>query len=153
MLVFLVKSSTCRMHWVTFALLPVERFLFRFSSSRRTSSIIPARLYLARSKRARAFSPIWLCNAIHRASNNSGLIQNCEILYLFCVAWNIILTRSYVSASTNLVGKFTQSVRRIVQDVKDEGTSSKSERYFITFILRGNLIKLQPLSWRIAATQ
>ncbi|KYQ52405.1 hypothetical protein ALC60_08490, partial [Trachymyrmex zeteki] len=29
-----------------------------------------------------------------------------------------------VSASTNLVGKFTQSVRRIVQDVKDEGTSS-----------------------------
>jgi len=32
-----------------------------------------------------------------------------------------------VSASTNLVGKFTQSVRRIVQDVKDEGTSSKSE--------------------------
>ncbi|XP_037296658.1 uncharacterized protein LOC115445377 [Manduca sexta] len=26
--------------------------------------------------------------------------------------------------STNLVGKFTQSVRRIVQDVKDEGTSS-----------------------------
>ncbi|KYN38059.1 hypothetical protein ALC56_07553, partial [Trachymyrmex septentrionalis] len=29
-----------------------------------------------------------------------------------------------VSASTNLVGKFTQSVRRMVQDVKDEGTSS-----------------------------
>ncbi|XP_046991874.1 uncharacterized protein LOC124597117 [Schistocerca americana] len=29
-----------------------------------------------------------------------------------------------VSAGTNLVGKFTQSVRRIVQDVKDEGTSS-----------------------------
>ncbi|XP_073978059.1 uncharacterized protein [Rhodnius prolixus] len=28
------------------------------------------------------------------------------------------------AASTNLVGKFTQSVRRIVQDVKDEGTSS-----------------------------
>ncbi|XP_023727434.1 uncharacterized protein LOC111875422 isoform X1 [Cryptotermes secundus] len=27
-------------------------------------------------------------------------------------------------AGTNLVGKFTQSVRRIVQDVKDEGTSS-----------------------------
>ncbi|KAG7307799.1 hypothetical protein JYU34_006394 [Plutella xylostella] len=27
-------------------------------------------------------------------------------------------------SSTNLVGKFTQSVRRIVQDVKDEGTSS-----------------------------
>lgn len=32
---------------------------------------------------------------------------------------------SVVSASTNLVGKFTQSVRRIVQDVKDEGASSK----------------------------
>ncbi|XP_063824603.1 uncharacterized protein LOC135074239 [Ostrinia nubilalis] len=30
----------------------------------------------------------------------------------------------YKEASTNLVGKFTQSVRRIVQDVKDEGTSS-----------------------------
>ncbi|XP_044757113.1 uncharacterized protein LOC123315477 isoform X2 [Coccinella septempunctata] len=28
------------------------------------------------------------------------------------------------SASSNLVGKFTQSVRRIVQDVKDEGTAS-----------------------------
>ncbi|XP_011503185.1 PREDICTED: kinesin-like protein FLA10 isoform X2 [Ceratosolen solmsi marchali] len=27
-------------------------------------------------------------------------------------------------SSTNLVGKFTQSVRRIVQDVKDEGTAS-----------------------------
>ncbi|XP_014370401.2 uncharacterized protein LOC106720302 [Papilio machaon] len=27
-------------------------------------------------------------------------------------------------SSTNLVGKFTQSVRRIVQDVKDEGTTS-----------------------------
>lgn len=40
-----------------------------------------------------------------------------------------------VSASTNLVGKFTQSVRRIVQDVKDEGTSSKSENviYFTLF--------------------
>lgn len=30
-----------------------------------------------------------------------------------------------LSASTNLVGKFTQSVRRIVQDVKDEGTASE----------------------------
>lgn len=29
-----------------------------------------------------------------------------------------------VSGSSNLVGKFTQSVRRIVQDVKDEGTAS-----------------------------
>lgn len=29
------------------------------------------------------------------------------------------------SASSNLVGKFTQSVRRIVQDVKDEGSPSK----------------------------
>ncbi|XP_031338549.1 uncharacterized protein LOC116167345 isoform X2 [Photinus pyralis] len=28
------------------------------------------------------------------------------------------------SGSSNLVGKFTQSVRRIVQDVKDEGTAS-----------------------------
>ncbi|KAI5637460.1 hypothetical protein NE865_09891 [Phthorimaea operculella] len=32
--------------------------------------------------------------------------------------------RTITSPSTNLVGKFTQSVRRIVQDVKDEGTSS-----------------------------
>lgn len=30
-----------------------------------------------------------------------------------------------VAGSTNLVGKFTQSVRRIVQDVKDEGSPSK----------------------------
>lgn len=30
-----------------------------------------------------------------------------------------------VAAGTNLVGKFTQSVRRIVQDVKDEGTASE----------------------------
>lgn len=30
-----------------------------------------------------------------------------------------------VSTSSNLVGKFTQSVRRIVQDVKDEGSSSR----------------------------
>ncbi|XP_074028903.1 uncharacterized protein isoform X3 [Leptinotarsa decemlineata] len=29
-----------------------------------------------------------------------------------------------VKSSTNLVGKFTQSVRRIVQDVKDEGTAT-----------------------------
>lgn len=28
------------------------------------------------------------------------------------------------AGSSNLVGKFTQSVRRIVQDVKDEGTAS-----------------------------
>ncbi|XP_014233114.1 uncharacterized protein LOC106656573 [Trichogramma pretiosum] len=33
-------------------------------------------------------------------------------------------TGSQREASTNLVGKFTQSVRRIVQDVKDEGTAS-----------------------------
>ncbi|XP_026477048.1 uncharacterized protein LOC113383010, partial [Ctenocephalides felis] len=31
---------------------------------------------------------------------------------------------SRMSGTTNLVGKFTQSVRRIVQDVKDEGTAS-----------------------------
>lgn len=31
----------------------------------------------------------------------------------------------YFPAGTNLVGKFTQSVRRIVQDVKDEGTASE----------------------------
>lgn len=38
---------------------------------------------------------------------------------------------SFVAASTNLVGKFTQSVRRIVQDVKDEGTASKFYHLFI----------------------
>ncbi|KAI4459697.1 hypothetical protein MML48_6g00021104 [Holotrichia oblita] len=32
--------------------------------------------------------------------------------------------RYLVTGSTNLVGKFTQSVRRIVQDVKDEGSAS-----------------------------
>ncbi|KAF6208221.1 hypothetical protein GE061_016673 [Apolygus lucorum] len=36
----------------------------------------------------------------------------------------ILLLCFYTAASTNLVGKFTQSVRRIVQDVKDEGTAS-----------------------------
>ncbi|XP_018307756.1 uncharacterized protein [Mycetomoellerius zeteki] len=36
------------------------------------------------------------------------------------------VTQRSDGASTNLVGKFTQSVRRIVQDVKDEGTSSFS---------------------------
>lgn len=38
----------------------------------------------------------------------------------------LMILTFFVSAapSTNLVGKFTQSVRRIVQDVKDEGTSS-----------------------------
>uniref|UniRef100_A0A6P7GYW1 Uncharacterized protein LOC114344680 n=1 Tax=Diabrotica virgifera virgifera TaxID=50390 RepID=A0A6P7GYW1_DIAVI len=30
--------------------------------------------------------------------------------------------------STNLVGKFTQSVRRIVQDVKDEGTATGASK-------------------------
>ena len=37
---------------------------------------------------------------------------------------------------TNLVGKFTQSVRRIVQDVKDEGTASEYHARF-----------LQPVWW------
>ncbi|XP_017848928.1 uncharacterized protein LOC108604132 isoform X3 [Drosophila busckii] len=39
-------------------------------------------------------------------------------------------TRSYEggSATTNFVGKFTQSVRRIVQDVKDEGAPSGMTR-------------------------
>ncbi|XP_037948229.1 uncharacterized protein LOC119679763 [Teleopsis dalmanni] len=39
-------------------------------------------------------------------------------------------TRSYDSgsATTNFVGKFTQSVRRIVQDVKDEGAPSGMSR-------------------------
>lgn len=31
-----------------------------------------------------------------------------------------------IAATTNFVGKFTQSVRRIVQDVKDEGAPSKT---------------------------
>lgn len=37
----------------------------------------------------------------------------------------IITSGVFVAAGTNLVGKFTQSVRRIVQDVKDEGTASE----------------------------
>lgn len=36
--------------------------------------------------------------------------------------------KHYGSASSNLVGKFTQSVRRIVQDVKDEGSPSGMSR-------------------------
>lgn len=49
---------------------------------------------------------------------------------LFLLMWVFFI----VSASTNLVGKFTQSVRRIVQDVKDEGTSSKYllDNYLLT---------------------
>lgn len=35
--------------------------------------------------------------------------------------------------STNLVGKFTQSVRRIVQDVKDEGVASKFHLFSFFF--------------------
>lgn len=34
----------------------------------------------------------------------------------------------FFKGSTNLVGKFTQSVRRIVQDVKDEGAASGMSR-------------------------
>ncbi|CAH2233176.1 jg13108 [Pararge aegeria aegeria] len=37
---------------------------------------------------------------------------------------SIVHLRFHNLEATNLVGKFTQSVRRIVQDVKDEGTSS-----------------------------
>lgn len=77
-------------------------------------------------------------------SNDSRLLK-IVCTYRTCFFYTRTLLQlavSYVSASTNLVGKFTQSVRRIVQDVKDEGTSSKSERYFITFISRGSLIKL-----------
>ncbi|XP_021188058.1 uncharacterized protein LOC110374604 [Helicoverpa armigera] len=48
-------------------------------------------------------------------------------------------------SSTNLVGKFTQSVRRIVQDVKDEGTSSgqtKEEVIETNERLRGVRVRL-----------
>lgn len=38
---------------------------------------------------------------------------------------NILYCLYFFTGSTNLVGKFTQSVRRIVQDVKDEGSPSK----------------------------
>ncbi|KPJ05613.1 hypothetical protein RR46_01675 [Papilio xuthus] len=38
--------------------------------------------------------------------------------------FQFLFVSAQVVPSTNLVGKFTQSVRRIVQDVKDEGTSS-----------------------------
>ncbi|KAK6633458.1 hypothetical protein RUM44_004065 [Polyplax serrata] len=37
---------------------------------------------------------------------------------------HVSLIPAIVKGGTNLVGKFTQSVRRIVQDVKDEGTAS-----------------------------
>lgn len=36
----------------------------------------------------------------------------------------IVIVIFFFAGSTNLVGKFTQSVRRIVQDVKDEGSAS-----------------------------
>lgn len=37
-------------------------------------------------------------------------------------------------AGSNLVGKFTQSVRRIVQDVRDEGAPSKYTVFTMPFI-------------------
>ncbi|RZF48351.1 hypothetical protein LSTR_LSTR007518 [Laodelphax striatellus] len=49
-------------------------------------------------------------------------------------------------AGTNLVGKFTQSVRRIVQDVKDEGTASgltKEEVIAMNERLRAVRIRLE----------
>lgn len=36
----------------------------------------------------------------------------------------MLYLKKFLAGSTNLVGKFTQSVRRIVQDVKDEGTAT-----------------------------
>lgn len=45
-------------------------------------------------------------------------------LYFFFRKSNFNRIFLFVTGSTNLVGKFTQSVRRIVQDVKDEGTTS-----------------------------
>ncbi|GLG94799.1 CLUMA_CG000877, isoform A, partial [Gryllus bimaculatus] len=41
-----------------------------------------------------------------------------------CYNLSVNLFKNLTRAGTNLVGKFTQSVRRIVQDVKDEPTSS-----------------------------
>lgn len=59
------------------------------------------------------------------------------MLHLSYVYQDSDLNRAlYVSASTNLVGKFTQSVRRIVQDVKDEGTSSKFGNYILSYSSR-----------------
>lgn len=144
MLAFLVKSSTCRTHWVTVSTLPlvsIARSLFFILLKSAGPIPLFPRVPLARSEGA--FSPIWLCNVIY-ASNNSRLLKLWDILYLFLSSEQLfqLFRMLYVSASTNLVGKFTQSVRRIVQDVKDEGTSSKPERYFITFISRGSLIKL-----------
>ncbi|CAB3239400.1 unnamed protein product [Arctia plantaginis] len=57
----------------------------------------------------------------------------------------LILIVDAPDASTNLVGKFTQSVRRIVQDVKDEGTSSgqtKEEVIETNERLRGVRVRL-----------
>jgi len=48
-------------------------------------------------------------------------------LIFYIITWyvNVVHGFYFVSAGSNIVGKFTQSVRRIVQDVKDEGTASK----------------------------
>ncbi|KAK9875188.1 hypothetical protein WA026_005979 [Henosepilachna vigintioctopunctata] len=48
-------------------------------------------------------------------TSSPRLITTIYLLYLLTV---------FFSASSNLVGKFTQSVRRMVQDAKDEGTAS-----------------------------
>lgn len=47
------------------------------------------------------------------------------LLFPFCCSGMGRKNKFSGSASSNLVGKFTQSVRRIVQDVKDEGSPSK----------------------------
>jgi len=52
-----------------------------------------------------------------------------SLLYITQIVYNVHTANFvndfyFVSAGSNIVGKFTQSVRRIVQDVKDEGTAS-----------------------------
>lgn len=56
--------------------------------------------------------------------NLNCILKLNHLLYVHTYINNNTLIKFIVLGSTNLVGKFTQSVRRIVQDVKDEGTAS-----------------------------
>ena len=49
------------------------------------------------------------------------------MLFVFYIKLIFASSNFFHSGTTNLMGKFTQSVRRIVQDVKDEGTMSRED--------------------------
>lgn len=63
-----------------------------------------------------------------RFLNTLRLIQTSLITLLEMLLFSLPPPHSLAGGSSNLMGKFTQSVRRIVQDVKDDGTMSGLSR-------------------------